>query len=79
MHNRVGPLVASRDLRLADTVPLVAIVLLILALAFYPQFGLRRSQSTVRAVVTPVAALSHNPYGKLAAHGWTAYAPLASR
>ncbi len=56
MHNRVGPLVASRDLRLADAAPLAALVAVILALAFYPQFGLRRSEPTVRAVVAPVAA-----------------------
>ena len=79
MHNRVGPRVASREIRLADGLAIAPIVLVILALAFYPQFGLRRSQPTVRAVVAPVAALTQNPYGKLAAHGWTAYAPLASR
>ncbi|MBV8429536.1 MAG: NADH-quinone oxidoreductase subunit M [Solirubrobacterales bacterium] len=78
MHNRVGSAVASRDLRFADAAPLVALVLLILALAFYPQFGLRRSQPTVRAVVAPLTALSSNPY-RVAARGLTAYAPLASR
>jgi NADH-quinone oxidoreductase subunit M len=67
MHNRVGPMVGSRDLRLADLVAIAPIVLVILALAFYPQFGLRRSQPTVRAVVAPVAALSQNPYRTLAA------------
>jgi NADH-quinone oxidoreductase subunit M len=58
MHNRVGPGVASRDLRLADAAPLVAFVLLILALAFYPQFGLRRSQPTVRATLTATQAIT---------------------
>ena len=57
MHNRVGRLVASRDLRLADAVAITPIVVIILALAFYPQFGLRRSESTVRATVAPVAAI----------------------
>jgi NADH-quinone oxidoreductase subunit M len=67
MHNRVGRLVGSRELHLVDAVPIAGIVLVILALAFYPQFGLRRSQPTVRTVVAPVAVLSQNPYSKLAA------------
>ncbi len=86
MHNRVGSRVASREIRLADGLAILPIVLVILALAFYPQFGLKRSQPTVRAVVAPVSLLTQNPYGKLAARptslaaaGWTAYAPLASR
>ncbi|HTX31365.1 MAG TPA: NADH-quinone oxidoreductase subunit M [Solirubrobacteraceae bacterium] len=58
MHNRVGPAVVSRDLRLADAAPLVAFVLLILALAFYPQFGLRRSQPTVRTTLSATQAVS---------------------
>jgi NADH-quinone oxidoreductase subunit M len=79
MHNRVGVHVASREVRLADAIPIAALVAVIVALAFYPQFGLRRSQPTVRRVVAPVAALGQNPYRRLAASGWTAYAPLASR
>jgi NADH-quinone oxidoreductase subunit M len=79
MHNRVGPHVASREVGFADALPIAGLVAVILALAFYPQFGLRRSQPTVQRLVAPVAALGHNPYRKLAASGWTAYAPLASR
>jgi NADH-quinone oxidoreductase subunit M len=52
-HNRVGPRVATRELALGDTAVLAAIVLVILALAFYPQFGLRRSAPSVRATVAP--------------------------
>jgi NADH-quinone oxidoreductase subunit M len=52
-HNRTGPRVASRELGLADTAVLVPIVLVILVLAFYPQFGLKRSQPSVRAAVAP--------------------------
>jgi NADH-quinone oxidoreductase subunit M len=62
MHNRVGVAVASRDLRLADAAPLVAFVLLILALAFYPQFGLRRSQPTVRVTLRAADQQVVNPY-----------------
>ena len=52
-HNRTGPRVASREVGLADGVVLVPIVLVILVLAFYPQFGLKRSQPSVRAAVAP--------------------------
>jgi NADH-quinone oxidoreductase subunit M len=62
MHNRVGRLVASRDLRLADVGAIAPIVLVILALAFYPQFGLRRSEPTVRSVLAATSHLtSHGP------------------
>jgi NADH-quinone oxidoreductase subunit M len=54
MHNRVGPRVASREIGVSDAVVLVPIVLVILALAFYPQFGLRRTEQSVKAAVAPV-------------------------
>jgi NADH-quinone oxidoreductase subunit M len=62
MHNRVGPKVASRELALSDALPVGAIVLVILALAFFPQFGLRRSEPTVRAALAPAQVISANPY-----------------
>jgi NADH-quinone oxidoreductase subunit M len=58
MHNRVGPRVASREIRLADAAAITPLVLAILALAFYPQFGLRRSEQTVKAAVAPAQALT---------------------
>jgi NADH-quinone oxidoreductase subunit M len=54
MHNRVGPKVSSREIGITDGVAIVPIVLVILALAFYPQFGLRRTESSVRAAIAPV-------------------------
>jgi NADH-quinone oxidoreductase subunit M len=57
MHNRVNPRVASRELRLSDAAAITPLVLVILALAFYPQFGLRRSQPTVRAALAPTQAV----------------------
>ncbi len=54
MHNRVGPKVASREIVFAEAAPIVPLVLVILALAFYPQFGLRRSEPTVNATVAAV-------------------------
>jgi NADH-quinone oxidoreductase subunit M len=63
MHNREGPRVVSRELRLSDALPIVPLVLAILALAFYPQFGLKRSQQSVTAAVAPAQALTavHQP------------------
>jgi NADH-quinone oxidoreductase subunit M len=66
MHNRVGPRVASRELGFADVVAIAPIVLVILALAFYPQFGLRRSEPTVKTTVHAVAQANANPYIKTA-------------
>jgi NADH-quinone oxidoreductase subunit M len=59
MHNRVGPKVQSRELALSDVVPLAGLLLVILALAFFPQFGLRRSEASVNATygVQATAAL----------------------
>jgi NADH-quinone oxidoreductase subunit M len=53
MHNRVGPRVNSFDISIGDALPVIGLLAVILVLAFYPQFGLRRSQSTVRAAVAP--------------------------
>jgi NADH-quinone oxidoreductase subunit M len=55
-HNRVGPKVASRELALTDIVAIAPIVLIILVLAFYPQFGLRRSEPSVRSAVARAQA-----------------------
>jgi len=43
MHNRVAPNVESRELSLADAVVLVPLVAVILFLAVYPQFVLKRT------------------------------------
>jgi NADH-quinone oxidoreductase subunit M len=56
MHNRVGPRVSSFDISLVDALPVVGLLAVILVLAFYPQFGLKRSQPTVNAVVAPAQA-----------------------
>ncbi|HSO98565.1 MAG TPA: NADH-quinone oxidoreductase subunit M [Solirubrobacteraceae bacterium] len=49
MHNRVGPGVDSREIGFRDMVGLVPLVGVILALALYPQFVLRRTEPTVKA------------------------------
>ncbi len=40
LHNRTGPKVKSREIGFAEAVAIVPIVLVILVLAVYPQFGL---------------------------------------
>jgi NADH-quinone oxidoreductase subunit M len=56
MHNRPAPTVASREIGLSDAVAIAPLVLVILALAFYPQFGLRRSEPTLKAAIAPAEA-----------------------
>ncbi len=73
VHNRTGARVESRELTLREGLVLVPLVLLIVAIALYPQFGLKRSEATVTAVTAPVATrLAERP-----GRGLTQYAPLA--
>jgi NADH-quinone oxidoreductase subunit M len=58
MHNRVGPNVASREAGLSDLIALVPLVAVILVLAFYPQFGLRRSEPTLKDTVSQAQAMT---------------------
>jgi len=51
MHNRKGPRMESRELRLADGLVIAPLVLAILAFAFYPQVALTRSERSVKASV----------------------------
>jgi NADH:ubiquinone oxidoreductase subunit 4 (subunit M) len=48
--------VSSFDISIGDALPIIGLLVVILVLAFYPQFGLRRSESTVRAAVAPAQA-----------------------
>jgi NADH-quinone oxidoreductase subunit M len=57
MHNRVGPDVASREVALPDALAIIPLALVILALAFYPQFGLARSEPTLKASIAPAEAV----------------------
>jgi NADH-quinone oxidoreductase subunit M len=54
MHNRVGPKVSSREISLSEAVGVVPLVGVILVLAFYPQFGLRRSEPTLKSTIAGV-------------------------
>jgi NADH-quinone oxidoreductase subunit M len=57
MHNRVGSDVKiAQDIGLRDSIVLVPLVLVILVLAFYPQFGLSRSETSARAAIAGARA-----------------------
>lgn len=60
MHNRLGEHVESREIAPADAVVVVPLVAAIVALAFYPQLPLARSQQAVTGAVR-TAQLIANP------------------
>jgi len=62
MHNRVGPDVESKEMSFRDGLVLVPLVLLVLALALYPQFALERSQSAATMVVLAPTESAHGPF-----------------
>jgi NADH-quinone oxidoreductase subunit M len=51
MHNRVGPRVQSREIEWREAAGIVPLVGVILVLAFYPQFLLKRSEPTVNSTI----------------------------
>jgi NADH-quinone oxidoreductase subunit M len=57
MHNRVGGRVRSFEVTRNEAIAIVPLCLIILALAFYPQFGLGKSQASLDVAVLPAAAL----------------------
>jgi NADH-quinone oxidoreductase subunit M len=58
MHNRVGPNVDSREIGFSDLIGLVPLVGVILVLAFYPQFILKRTQPTLETTIAPAQVMS---------------------
>ncbi|HWF50154.1 MAG TPA: NADH-quinone oxidoreductase subunit M [Solirubrobacteraceae bacterium] len=53
MHNTVGPKAQSREIAWRDGLAIVPLVVLIVVLAFYPQFGLKRSEQSLKATMAP--------------------------
>jgi NADH-quinone oxidoreductase subunit M len=53
MHNQLGPRAQSREISWRDGLAIVPLVAVILAFAFYPQFGLKRSDQSLRAAMAP--------------------------
>ncbi len=83
MHNRVGPRVDSREIGWTDLAAVAPLVGVILVLAFYPQFVLRRTEVTVNSSLAPVTAASRD-YASCAGascsrSGRLAYASLGGR
>jgi NADH-quinone oxidoreductase subunit M len=54
MHNPVGAKAQSREISWRDALAVVPLVVVILALALYPQFGLKRSQRSLQLTMAPV-------------------------
>jgi NADH-quinone oxidoreductase subunit M len=75
MHNRLHPPTESREITRPELVAIVPFVAIILVLAFYPQFVLRRTESTVTATVA-AAAPAPRAVAQRLPKGWTPYAPL---
>jgi NADH-quinone oxidoreductase subunit M len=61
MHNREGEKVESRDLSFYDGLTIAPLVLVILALAIYPELPLARSERDVRAAVRPAQLIANPP------------------
>jgi NADH-quinone oxidoreductase subunit M len=57
MHNRLRPGFESREIGWREAVGIVPILGVILVLAFYPQFGLRRSEPSLKATVAGVQSV----------------------
>ncbi len=74
MHNRTGARVESRELNLREGLVLIPLVLLVIAIALYPQFALERSDKTVTSVTSAVAEPA--PAAADVLPGSTPYAPL---
>ena len=51
MHNRVGPLVEARELSVRDALVVVPMMLVVVALALYPQFALERGERAVEGAL----------------------------
>jgi NADH-quinone oxidoreductase subunit M len=59
MHNRVGRgVVGGGEVRLSEAIAIVPLVVVILVLAFYPQFGLSKSHGSVSASLVGTSALA---------------------
>jgi NADH-quinone oxidoreductase subunit M len=75
MHNRPGPDVHSREMRLIDGVVLVPFILVILLFALYPQLELRRAEKSVTATVSSAETIACVHGSGSYSGGWTSYVP----
>ncbi len=61
LHNRTGPKVRSREIGLGEAAAIIPLVVVVLALALYPQFGLKRSQPTLQTTIAPAQLQASGP------------------
>jgi len=61
LHNRTGPKVRSVEIGLGEAAAIIPLVVVILAIALYPQFGLRRSQPTLQTTIAPAQLQASGP------------------
>jgi NADH-quinone oxidoreductase subunit M len=69
MHNRVGGRVHSFELTRNEAIAIVPLCLIILALAFYPQFGLSKSERSVNVALAPARIAGGDTHVQLADAG----------
>jgi NADH-quinone oxidoreductase subunit M len=69
MHNRVGEKVESREIGLGPALAVVPLVLVILALAVYPQLPLSKSEQSAKASIAQAQAIANPPASREAAVG----------
>ena len=66
MHHRTGPRVKSFEVRPVEWIALAPLTLIILVFAFYPQFGLKKSEASLKAAIAPAALSGATPARSLA-------------
>ncbi|MCD6725786.1 MAG: NADH-quinone oxidoreductase subunit M [Solirubrobacteraceae bacterium] len=69
MHNRTGPAVGAREMTAREALVIVPLMLVVLALSLYPQFGLQRTEHAVKTSLVAVQDAAHDRGETLAAIG----------
>ena len=69
MHNNSSERTHSSEIGLREALAIVPLVGVILVLAFYPQFGLRRSEPSLKAAIAPAELISAGFHVTYAANG----------
>ena len=84
MHNRVGGRVHSFEIKRSEAIAIVPLCLIILGLAFFPQFGLSKSENSLQVSMFAASQPGGNaPFQAISAqsaelNGWWSYPPLTA-
>jgi NADH-quinone oxidoreductase subunit M len=84
MHNRVGGRVHSFEIKRSEAIAIVPLCLIILGLAFFPQFGLSKSENSLQVSMFAASRPGGNaPFQAISAqsaelNGWWSYPPLTA-